>query len=562
MKPTVARYLSAAFDAYGVSAVFFVPTILSKTLYELERHTSIARILTHGEKAAAYMADGYARASGHPAVCMAQNIGAANLAAGLRDPYLGCSPVVALTGGPYESSRGRNYYQEIEDFPLFKPVTKFSGQVFDPERIPDMVAQAFHTSVSGKPRPTHLELPGHAGEMLEDVELDVELPEPESLVLPRIRMEPPADCLAAAARALNGAQRPVIVCGGGARSSGAGPEVVALAERLGIPVATSMNGKDTIPGDHPLNVGVAGLYSRPSANQVIVESDLVCYVGSQTGSQVTLMWSVPPLSRQIIQLDIEPEAFGRHYPNTIAVPGDAKLSLQRLASVLSGASPASRSAWVERCQQLVRDWREGQREHWASDDVPIRPERVLGDLSAHLPDDALVVSDTGHSGMWSAGYLDLNGPDKRFIRAAGSLGWGLPASLGAKLAVPERPVVLFTGDGGLWYHLSELETARRWNIKTVTVVNNNSSLNQEIRPYTEAYGGELHGRHHELWRFSDVDFARVAEAIGVRGFSVRKPADFASTLQQALETDGPTLIDVRTDADIMPPRGSAEPAAS
>ena len=150
-KMSGAEYLARTLDAYGVTAVFFVPTILSKTLYELEARTSIDRILTHGEKAAVYMADGYARASGRPGVCMAQTVGAANLAAGLRDPYLGDSPVIAFTGGPYNWSRGRSYYQEIEDFPLFKPVTKFSAQVTDSSRLPDLLAQAFAAAVAGQP---------------------------------------------------------------------------------------------------------------------------------------------------------------------------------------------------------------------------------------------------------------------------------------------------------------------------------------------------------------------------------------------------------------------------
>ena len=167
-KITGAEYLARSLDAYGVGAVFFVPTILSRTLYELETRTGVRRILTHGEKAAVYMADGYARASGRPGVCMAQTVGAANLAAGLRDPFLGCSPVLALTGGPYNWSRGRNYYQEIEDFPLFKPVTKFSAQVSDAGRLPDLLAYALAAATAGQPGPVHLEVAGHSGEDVED----------------------------------------------------------------------------------------------------------------------------------------------------------------------------------------------------------------------------------------------------------------------------------------------------------------------------------------------------------------------------------------------------------
>jgi acetolactate synthase-1/2/3 large subunit len=164
--------------------------------------------------------------------------------------------------------------------------------------------------------------------------------------------------------------------------------------------------------------------------------------------------------------------------------------------------------------------------------------------------------------MWTGGFVDLKVPGQSFIRAAGSLGWGLPAALGAQVAAPERPVVLFTGDGGFWYHLSELETAARWNIPATIVVNNNRSLNQEIGPYTEAYGGSLHGRHSELWHFADLDLAQVATSMGVLGLTVRKSSEFAGAMQRAVEHPGPVVINVVSDIDILAPRGHATRAAA
>jgi len=553
-----AEYLARALDAYGVTAVFFVPTILSKTLYEMEARTGIRRILTHGEKAAVYMADGYARASGRPGVCMAQTVGAANLAAGLRDPFLGCSPVLALTGGPYHWSRGRNYYQEIEDFPLFKPVTKFSAQVTDAARLPDLLGYAFTTATAGKPGPVHLEVDGHSGEGVENTETDAGVPPAGPVTVPALRTRPTAESLAAAARLLLDASRPVIVAGGGVRASGAQAELRALAERLGVPVATSLNAKDVLPGDHPLNVGVPGVYSRASANHVLLEADLVLYVGSRTSNQVTANWQVPPLSTRVIQLDIDPAEIGRHYPDTLGVLADAKLGLADLAAALA-ADAGDHAAWARRAQDLARAWREQAADLMTSDQVPIRPERLSAELTRHLPDNALLVSDTGHSGMWTGGMIDLNRPGQGFIRAAGSLGWGLPAAIGAQLAQPGRPVILFTGDGGLWYHIGELETAARWQIPAVFVVNNNSSLNQEINIYTSVYGGSLHGRHGELWQFAETDFAQVAAAMGVPGLTVRKASDFEGALEKALAGNGPAVINVVTDAGALAPRAVTRP---
>jgi acetolactate synthase I/II/III large subunit len=556
-----AEYLARTLEAYGVSAVFFVPTILSKALYEMEAHTGISRVLTHGEKAAVYMADGYARASGRPGVCMAQTVGAANLAAGLRDPYLGCSPVLALTGGPYNWSRGRNYYQEIEDFPLFKPVTKFSAQVTDAGRLPDLLAYAFAASVAGQPGPTHLEVFGHSGEDVEDGEVGAAVPTGQPYVVPAYRTRAPAEAIAAAVRLLAAASRPVIVAGGGVRASGAGPELRALAERLNIPVATSLNAKDQLPGDHPLNVGVPGVYARASANQVLLEADLALFVGSKTGNQVTLNWQIPPLGTKVIQLDIEPGELGRHYPDTLGLVTDAKLGLADLAAAAERDDSSGRLAWRQRAQDIVRHWRDQYAELMASDAEPIRPERLSAEMTRHLPADALLVSDTGHSGMWTGGFVDLTSPGQSFIRAAGSLGWGLPAALGAQVAAPDRPVILFTGDGGLWYHIGELETAARWRIPAVVVVNNNRSLNREINVYSRAYGGSLHGRHGELWHFEDVDFAKVAESMGVLGLTVKKAADFEAALEKALATEGPALINVVTEIEALAPRANTERAA-
>jgi acetolactate synthase-1/2/3 large subunit len=553
---TGAEYLSRALDAYGVDAVFLVPTALSATLVAMENETDIKRIVTHGEKAAAYMADGYARVTGKPGICMAQNIGAANLAAGLRDAYLGCSPVIAFTGGPYEWSRGRNYYQEIEDFPLFKPVTKSSRQVFDVNRLPDQLDQAFRDATSGKPGPTHLELAGHTGDVVENQSFDAAVPAAGDRRMPALRVSPNPDAIAAAASALRAAKRPVILSGGGVRTSGAAAEVVALAERLGAPIATSLNGKETVPADHPLSIGVPGLYSRASANQVILEADLVMFVGSQTGSQVTLTWQIPAPSMRVVHLDIEPTELGRHYPDTIPVVADARLGLTALLEALGPVDTAPTQPWRDRAAQITARWRESVADLTGSDADPMRPERLVAELNGLLPDNAIVVSDTGHAGMWTAGYLDLTKPNQGFIRAAGSLGWGLPAGIGAQLARPDAQVVVFTGDGGLFYHLSELETAARWNIPVTIVVNDNRSLNQEINPYTVAYGGALSGRHHELWHFNDVNLATVAESLGVTGIRVTKPSELEPAMARAAEINGPVLIDVVSDMDIVAPKGT------
>src|SRR3989449_5376296 len=266
-KITGAQCLADMLQGYGVTHVFMVPAVLRRTFAEMERRTKIKRIHTHGEKSAAFMADGYARASGRPGICMAQVIGALNLAAGLRDAHLAHSPVIAFTGGRDPKTKFRKVYQEVDDIPAFAPVTKFNATVDAVERFPDMVRQAFRVAVSGAPGPGHLQFRGNEGQ-LDQEEADMQpLIEPQFARVPPFRPQPEPQALQAALHLLETAARPVIVAGGGARWSGAGPELVALAEALSIPVATSLNGKDCIAASHPLAVGVVGSYSRESANR-------------------------------------------------------------------------------------------------------------------------------------------------------------------------------------------------------------------------------------------------------------------------------------------------------
>src|SRR5579871_2407820 len=538
---------------YGVTHVFHVPAVLRRSFVEMERRTDIKRLHVHGEKAAAYMADGYARASGRPGVCMAQVIGALNLAAGLRDAWLAHSPVIAMTGGREPRTKFRKVYQEVDDMPSFEPVTKFNATVDDVARFPDMVRQAFRVAVFGTPGPVHLQFRGNEGQVdAEEAEMEP-LCEPQFSRVPPFRPEPDQASVLAALSPLQSAERPVIVAGGGVRASGAQADVVALAEVLQIPVATSLNGKDTIAGTHPLAVGVVGSYSRESANRVVNRADLVCFIGTEAGGMTTHFWAVPPIGTPAVQIDINPEALGRNYPLLAAINGDAKVTLARMLAAADRASVGKRKAWIAETQRICAEWREKYHALLTSDAVPIRPERLCAELTRHIPDDAIVVVDTGHAGMWMGGMYDLTSPRQSYMRSAGHLGWAFPAGLGAKCACPDRPVVTFTGDAGLWYHIAEIETAARWNIAAVTVVNNNGGGNQSKRGFDRVYGGQQTEKARELWTFRKVNFARIAEDMGALGIRVEQAAAFPAALAQALAAGRPAVIDVVTDIEALAP---------
>jgi acetolactate synthase-1/2/3 large subunit len=553
IKMTGAQVLAEMLKGYGVTHVFMVPAVLRRTFAEMEKRTNIARIHTHGEKSAAYMADGYARASGKPGICMAQVIGALNLAAGLRDAYLAHSPVIAMTGGRDPATKFRKVYQEVDDVPAFEPVTKFNATVDDVARFPDMLRQAFRVAVSGTPGPVHLQFRGNEGQ------IDAEEAEMEPLVeelfarVPPFRPAPDEASLRKATELLQNAERPVIVAGGGVRASQAGRELVAFAEALQIPVATSLNGKDSIPGTHPLSVGVVGSYSRESANRVVSGADLVCFVGTETGGMTTHFWAVPKIGIPAIQVDINAEALGRNYPLQAAVNGDCKVALARMLALADRGSAEKRKPWVAQAQEICREWYGKYKDVMNSDAVPIRPERLVNELTRHMPDDAIVMVDTGHAGMWMGGMFDLRNPAQSYIRSCGHLGWAFPAGLGAKCAVPDRPVVVFTGDAGFWYHIAEIETAVRWKINSVTVVNNNGGGNQSKRGFDRAYGGQQTERARELWTYHPTNFARLAEEVGAVGIRVERPGELAPALQRAVTLDRPVVIDVVTDIEVLAP---------
>ena len=548
---TGGRFIAETVHGYGITHVFFMPYIGPRALMEMEK-LGIKRVQTHGEKAAAYMADAYARVNRSPGLCMAQSVGAVNLAAGLQDAFLACSPVVALTGREFLINQKRHAYQEVDHVNPFSAVTKYSAYVPSPEHLPVYLRQAFRAATSGTPGPAHLEFEGIAGQSVVEEEADFEVVVEEMFSqLPPFRPEAEPSAIAAALQLLNSAERPFIVAGGGVTASDARAELIELAEKLSVPVATSLNAKAMFPYDHELAVGVPGSYSRACANQALCEADLVFFIGSHAGGQVTNFYQIPPQSTPIIQLDINPEEIGRNYPIKVGLHGDVKSSLRRM---IDSAAPApARTAWIGRVRELVENWNASVSQHVNSEILPMRPERLCRDLSDKLPSDAILVSDTGHAGIWTGTMMDLKHPDQSFIRCAGSLGWGLPAAMGAKCAQPERPVLCFTGDGGIWYHLSELETAVRNGINTVTIVNNNHSLNQEQDGVEQIYGGRTTGSD-ELWLFDDADFARIAESMGALGLTVNKPSELAGALDQALASGRPAVVDVKTHVEGIAPK--------
>ena len=552
-KQTGAVILAELLKAYGITHIFMVPAVLRRTMVEIEKRTNIKRLHVHSEKSAAYMADGYARASGKPAICMAQVIGALNIAAGLRDAFLAHSPVIALTGGRDPKTKFKKVYQEIDDMPAFEPVTKFNATIDDVSRIPDMIEQAFRVSSAGSPGPVHLQFKGNEAQIdLEEFEFENNFKISDTHIPPH-RPICNDTVLKEALTAIQSAQRPIIVAGGGAKHSKSSLELIEFAEKLNIPIATSLNGKDLIHSTHPLSCGVVGTYSRESANLAVKAADLVIFIGSETSSMTTHFWTVPDEKSRVIQIDIEPENLGRNYLLEVAIQGDAKAILERMNRLASALTIQERTDWLEHIRELRREWYHKYKPLMESDANPIRPERLCAEISDNAPDNAVIVVDTGHAGMWMGGMFDLQHSNQNYIRSAGHLGWAFPASIGAKCALPDRAVICFTGDAGFWYHIAEIEVAVRWNINVIVIVNNNSGGNQSKRGFDRAYGGEQTAEGRQMWTFNTVNFAEIAQNIGAVGIRVEKAEDIKIALKKALQLNKPVIIDVVTDIDALAP---------
>jgi acetolactate synthase-1/2/3 large subunit len=545
-----AQWLARALAETGMTHVFFVESVLRRTLLEFD-DLGVTRVLAHSEKAAAYMADGYARIAGRPGVCMAQSVGAANLAAGLQDAFLGRSPVVALTGRKGPSFQHRNSYQEIAHAPLFAAVTKFSAPVDATSELPRLLRHAWRAALADTPRPTHLDFCGLQGDVIELGETaEPAVIDPEHRSIPAYRPAADGREIERAAAALHEARHVVIVAGEGAAAAQAGPELLALATALAAPVATSLGARGIVPTRHPLSIGVPGSYSAPPANRIVHGANLVLYVGCDTGDQVTLNWTVPPPATKIVQIDADPLEIGRSYPNTIGVVGDPKASLAQLARVLG--EPVRERGFAEEAARIVADWRATMAPLGDDDRAPVRVERLCAEITTAMPPDAILVADTGYSAIWTGTMIDFNGAGQTYLRAAGSLGWSFPAALGAQCAAPNRRVLCFTGDGGFYYHLAELETARRCGIPVAVVVNNNSGFGQNLSG-VRRIAGNRPGRGEALVRFGPIDFAAVANSFGVRGIRVERPAEIAPALGEALRAETPAVIDVVTDLEPRAP---------
>lgn len=543
----------------GVDHFFYVTGGMGVSFYrELEKEMTM--VLCRNEKSACCMADGYSRIARRPSVCYSQHgAAAAILASVLYEPMAAHSPVVALTGSVPTNRKDRWYYQDCNEMPFFESTCKFNVDVTDLNRLPEYIRTAIQISVSGCPGPVHVNIHTDMSELVGEMS-EIYSDKTFSKIPPfRPRAEP--ENVAAAANLLATAERPVLVCGTGVHISEAYEEIRELAELLAIPVVTNYRAKGCFPEDHPLYAGVMGSYGMEYSNQIVRESDVVFLVATRAEPQMTEETTAPePGASKIIHLDIDPYVIGRNYKADVALVGDAKVTLQEIITDLK-RTMVKPNRQPQRLQEIVaalKKYESVVTPMMNSDAIPIKPQRIMKEVSKVLGPRDIVVSDTGFMLCWTSRLLRLKGTGLTYVPCGGTLGSSFPIALGASFAAEkDRKVLNLIGDGGIGYNLADLETAVRYDDQhahLIVLLNNNSSLSQS-RPRFESWQENSPTISHT--DFSEINYAKVAEDLGCVGIRVERPGELEGALGDAFDSAKTTVVDVVTDKREYSPFGPA-----
>jgi len=536
---TGAETLVRSLEAHGVGPVFGVCGDTSVGFYRAlaEMDHDLEHVLVRDERSASFAADAYARLSGRPGVCEGPSGGGATyLLPGLAEADDSNVPVVGINTTVPVRYRGRGVLTELDQPGLFETVTTWNASVDHPDLVARMVRQAFARATAGAPGATHLSFPMDA--------LDGDTDEPAyaddaTTTYPAHRPTPDPGRIERAAELLAGSECPVAVAGGGVYSSGASEALRELAERVGMPVATTLTGAGCI-GDSPLSIGVVGENgSREYANEMVREADALLLLGTAVESVWTSKWSDPPDGeKRVVRVDVDAGAIGRNYRTEVALPGDLRETLRELGDAV-GADEAWDPAEIRRRHA---EWVAPYEAAFDSGEFPIRPERMVAGAARVLDDDAVIVSDPGTSCPYFAALYPFETVGRNWItpRAHGALGYTIPGLVGAHYARPDATLVGFTGDGSVGTSAGDLETLARLDLPVTVVVVNNGSFS-----WIEA-GQRNAGEFSFGVEFDGVDYAGLAGNFGLSGFRVESADADEGTLREAVETEGPALVDLPT----------------
>ncbi|MEW6739195.1 MAG: thiamine pyrophosphate-binding protein [Nitrospirota bacterium] len=551
---TAAEIIVKCLENHGVEYIFGIPGGALEPLNNALYKSKIKVIVTKHEEGAAFMADGYARLSGKLGVCCGTaGPGSTNLTTGIASSYADSIPVLALTGQVATSVFGKSAAQEfagesVSIVDMFKKITKHSDIVINEKRVQEMVSKALRVALTGRTGPVHLNLPNDVMKREVD-EIDIYSYIKRTMVFDR-------DGVKQSAKFLLSAKRPVIVAGWGMVLSRADGELLELAEMMNIPVATSPKAKGIVSELHPLSLGVLGFAGSPVAKEYIIKNDVdvMLAIGTSFNELVTSGWDKRLLpDKALIQIDIDPDEIGKNYPVGVGIVGDAKVVLRELIYEIKRQFGKKKTVGADRLSEVKKikmKFISANKEKSAKSNKIYKPQRLIKDLMDSLPKDTIYFSDIGNSMAWTIHCIKSINPYSFYVPLGfASMGYAVCASIGAKLAMPDRPIIVIAGDGAFLMNGMEVSTAVNYNIPVIWVIMNNSLL-----------GTVYHGRRLASLpegipsRFKQVDFVKIAEGLGASGIRITKPGEINKKFMDDIISSGkPTVLDVIIDPEEVPP---------
>jgi len=536
MRMTGAQAIVQALKNENVDVIFGYPGGAVLPIYDVLFDAGIRHILTRHEQGAAHAADGYARATGRPGVCIATSgPGATNLVTGLATAYMDSIPVVALTGQVATPYIGRDSFQEADITGITMPITKHNYLIKDVSELPRVIKEAFYLACNGRPGPVLIDLP-------KDVtikELDFNYPKTLNLESYKPTYNGHVKMIQQAAGCINASQRPVIFAGGGVVASGAHEELLKLAEKARIPVTTSLMGMGVMPVTHELCLGMPGMHGTAYSNFAITECDLLIGIGVRFDDRVTGTIEEFAPRAKVIHIDIDPAEIGKNVAVDVPIVGDAR-------SVLRALIPAVNEVRERRWCTQIKQWQTAYPLEYDRTSEKIKPQYVVEQIYEVTGGKAIIATEVGQNQMWAAQFFKFNRP-RSFISSGGlgTMGYGLPAAIGAQIGRPDELVFDIAGDGSIQMNIQELATAANYNLPVKIAILNNSYLGM-VRQWQELFFQKRYA-HTDL--ANNPDFVKIAGGFGVRAFRVDKKDDVRPVLEKALEIDGPVLMDFRIERE-------------
>jgi acetolactate synthase-1/2/3 large subunit len=539
MKKSGAQILVDCLREQGVDTIFGYPGGAVLPIYDALYDADIRHILTRHEQGAAHAADGYARASGRPGVCLATSgPGATNLVTGIANAYMDSVPLVAFTGQVVTSQLGKDSFQEADITGITLPITKHNYLVKDVRDLARVIKEAFYIATTGRPGPVLVDIPKDVS----STQIEYEDPGPVNLPGYRPVLEPPAEQLNRAAEAIARAERPVIYAGGGVVYSGAHRELRRFAELILAPVATTLMGLGGFPGDHPLALGMLGMHGSKYANFAVCECDLLIAVGVRFDDRVTGKLESFASQARIMHIDIDPAEIGKNVRVDIPLVGDVKRVLSALIERLEAKLPG---AWQEKIQTWKKEYPITYEENGH-----LKPQHVIREIYRVTKGQARITTEVGQHQMWAAHYYTYTRP-RTFISSGGlgTMGFGLPAAIGVQVACPGEIVFDIAGDGSIQMNIQELATAVNYDLPVKVAILDNGYLGM-VRQWQELF----YNRRYSYSELVNPDFVKLAEAYGAVGMRVEKPADVRPALEQALAASKPVLMDfvIEREENVLP----------